>query len=144
MLVAIPVSQRNHQGHAMCGTGRAKLPPCFTLPLSCHSRQMQGFAKTPEKEGFYEVERFFCWQSRKSLVFTHDFTRSEPCTSKYCAMLEKIPLRLSKWVAPSFRRNFRGTTNKRSSLETLKKTHRLRYQKKKKTFFLLQNQSGRF
>ena len=42
----------------MCGTGRAKLPPWNVTPADA------GLCQDSKKEGFYEVERFFCWQSR--------------------------------------------------------------------------------
>ena len=101
----------------MCGTGRAKLPPCFTL-----RRQMQGSDKTPKRKAFTRLKGFSVGSQENLWSLRMTLHESEPCTSKYCAMLEKVPLRpLQVGKLPSFRRNFRGTTNKRSSLETLKK-----------------------
>ena len=80
--------------------------------------------KSPKKEGFYEVER---------LVFTHDFTRSShvhPSTVP-CWKNSSAPLQVRK--LPSG-----GTSEERQTREAAwklwRKTHRLRYKKKKRLF----------
>lgn len=111
----------------MCGTGRAKLPPWNVTPADA------GLCQDSKKEGFYEVERFFCWQSRNLW--------SLPMTLHEVAMYIQALCHVGKNYAPLQvgKLPSGGTSEERQTREAAwklwRKTHRLRYQKKQKQLF---------